>query len=53
MNNANIRVYTRFPGMYPKIAGVIVKQAEVCMSENQAVKAPSFEDCGRVCGHDQ
>ena len=29
MNNANIRVYTRFPGMYPKIAGVIVKQAEV------------------------
>jgi len=28
VNNANIRVYTRFPGMYPKIAGVIVKQAE-------------------------
>merc|ERR1719199_2315612 len=28
VNNANIRVYTRFPGMYPKIAGVIVKMAE-------------------------
>merc|ERR1712216_332158 len=25
VNNANIRVYTRFPGMYPTIAGLIVK----------------------------
>merc|ERR1712216_942813 len=25
VNNANIRVYTKFPGMYPKIAGLIVK----------------------------
>jgi photosystem II PsbU protein len=27
VNNANIRVYTRFPGMYPTIAGIIVKNA--------------------------
>lgn len=25
VNNANIRVYTRFPGMYPTIAGIIIK----------------------------
>mmetsp|Transcript_91651 Transcript_91651/g.147950 ORF Transcript_91651/g.147950 Transcript_91651/m.147950 type:complete len:160 (+) Transcript_91651:31-510(+) len=25
VNNANIRVYTRFPGMYPTIAGLMVK----------------------------
>jgi hypothetical protein len=25
VNNANIRVYTRFPGMYPTIAGLLVK----------------------------
>jgi hypothetical protein len=25
INNANIRVYTRFPGMYPTIAGIMVK----------------------------
>merc|ERR1712127_500524 len=25
VNNANIRVYTRFPGMYPAIAGLMVK----------------------------
>lgn len=25
INNANIRVYTRFPGMYPTIAGLVVK----------------------------
>ena len=27
VNNANIRVYTRFPGMYPKIAGMVVKNS--------------------------
>ena len=25
VNNANIRVYTRFPGMYPTVAGLLVK----------------------------
>jgi hypothetical protein len=25
VNNANIRVYTRLPGMYPTIAGLLVK----------------------------
>merc|ERR1719409_757768 len=25
VNNANIRVYTKFPGMYPSVAGAIVK----------------------------
>ncbi len=25
VNNANIRVYTKLPGMYPSIAGLIVK----------------------------
>lgn len=27
VNNANIRVYTRFPGMYPNIARKIVKKS--------------------------
>ncbi|MGB1596564.1 MAG: hypothetical protein ACPIOQ_27635 [Promethearchaeia archaeon] len=31
MNNANIRVYTKFPGMYPTIAGVIVKVLPNCV----------------------
>eukprot|EP00284_Hemiselmis_tepida_P008695 CAMPEP_0174915332 /NCGR_PEP_ID=MMETSP1355-20121228/906_1 /TAXON_ID=464990 /ORGANISM="Hemiselmis tepida, Strain CCMP443" /LENGTH=160 /DNA_ID=CAMNT_0016160203 /DNA_START=15 /DNA_END=497 /DNA_ORIENTATION=+ len=34
VNNANIRVYTRFPGMYPNVAGKIVK----------GVPYSSFED---------
>lgn len=25
INNANIRVYTRFPGMYPTVAGILIK----------------------------
>ena len=25
VNNANIRVYTKLPGMYPSIAGIIAK----------------------------
>ena len=35
VNNANIRVYTRFPGMYPTIAGLIVK---VCGVQKDGVR---------------
>jgi hypothetical protein len=35
VNNANIRVYTRFPGMYPTIAGLIVK---VCGVQKAGVR---------------
>ena len=31
INNANIRVYTRFPGLYPKIAGLMVKVTKVML----------------------
>merc|ERR1712216_1059420 len=34
VNNANIRVYTKFPGMYPTIAGVIVKNSPYTSPEN-------------------
>ena len=34
VNNANIRVYTRFPGMYPTIAGIIVKNAPYASTQD-------------------
>jgi photosystem II PsbU protein len=34
VNNANIRVYTRFPGMYPAIAKIIVKNAPYSGTED-------------------
>jgi photosystem II PsbU protein len=33
VNNANIRVYTRFPGMYPAIAKILVKNAPYSSTE--------------------
>merc|ERR1719199_1337792 len=38
VNNANIRVYTRFPGMYPAIAGIIVKNGPYKSTEDIIAK---------------
>merc|ERR1712205_52245 len=38
VNNANIRVYTRFPGMYPAIAGIIVKNGPYKSTEDIMAK---------------
>ena len=34
VNNANIRVYTRFPGLYPTIAGLLVKNGPYANTAN-------------------
>merc|ERR1712127_613972 len=38
VNNANIRVYTRFPGMYPAIAGILVKNGPYKSKEDIMAK---------------
>ena len=64
VNNANVRAYTKFPGMYPTIAGLIAKVApvplthllilvplspgELHLRRRGAAAAP--RDC-RVCGN--
>ena len=40
VNNANIRVYTRFPGMYPTIAGKIVKKGPYASLDEMFQKVP-------------
>merc|ERR1719183_555295 len=34
VNNANIRVYTKFPGMYPSVAGAIVKNGPYASADD-------------------
>eukprot|EP00961_Rhodomonas_salina_P271862 3673216-Rhodomonas_salina.1 len=44
VNNANIRVYTKLPGMYPNIAGLIVKNGPFkSIDEVYNIKAMSAE----------
>jgi photosystem II PsbU protein len=40
VNNANIRVYTRFPGMYPNIARKIVKGIPYASIDEMLQKQP-------------
>jgi photosystem II PsbU protein len=41
VNNANVRAYTKFPGMYPTIAGLIAKVAPVSCTHLLILAPPS------------
>lgn len=44
VNNANIRVYTRFPGMYPTIAAKIIKKVPYTSIDDMLQKCPFTSD---------